>query len=104
MEEEKGRGRPEEEGVTAARLMDGSVFVKAENRNLASDKHNILLLIFPAWLPRNPNLPSDSSVWKLLSLVGSIKTREFPFAQHVSTVWTMSKVSKKKMFQMSEEG
>lgn len=48
---EKGRvnGQPEEERVTA-RLMDGSVFVKAENRKVDSDKHNILLLIFPAWL------------------------------------------------------
>lgn len=26
---------------------DGRVFLRAQNRNLASDKHNILLLIFP---------------------------------------------------------
>lgn len=71
-------------GRVTARLMDGSVFVRAENRKLASDKHNILLLIFPAWLTWNPTLPSDSPVWKLLPIPGSIKMRKIPFTQHVS--------------------
>lgn len=43
---------------------DASVFVRQENRKLASHKHNILLLIFPAWLPSNPTLPSNSPIWK----------------------------------------
>lgn len=71
MAKEKGRVR-----VSKRRkrdLMDDSVFVRAEKRKLASDKHNILLLIFPAWLPWNPTLPNDSPVWKPLPFPGSIK-------------------------------
>lgn len=45
--ERESEGQPDERGATA-RLMDGSVFVKGPNRKPASDKHNILLLIFPA--------------------------------------------------------
>lgn len=74
MSEQRGARR----GRVTARLMDSSVFVRAENRKLASDKHNILLLIFPDWLPWNPSLVSESPLWKLLPLTGSIQTREIP--------------------------
>lgn len=63
--ERDGEGQPEKGDVTA-RLMGATVFVRQENRKLASDKHNILLWIFPAWLPWNPTLPSDSPIWKVL--------------------------------------
>lgn len=81
MAKEKGRVR-----VSKRRkrdLMDDTVFVRAEKRKLASDKHNILLLI-SAWLPWNPTLPSDSPVWTLLPFPGSIKMRKFPSTQHVA--------------------
>lgn len=48
---ERDDGGQPEKGVVTARLMDASVFGRQENRKLASHKHNILLLIFPAWLP-----------------------------------------------------
>lgn len=71
-QQRKGEWGSARRGRQTARLMDGSVFVRTENRKPASDKHNILLLIFPAWLPWNPGLPNGSPVWKLLLLPGSI--------------------------------
>lgn len=79
-----GEAQPEKGGV-AARLMAATVFLRQENRKLASDKHNILLLlIFPAWLPRNPTLPSNSPIWKPLPPTGSIKMRQIPFSHYAS--------------------
>lgn len=64
-QQRRGVWGPARRGRLTAHLMDGSVFVRAENRKLASDKHNILLLIFPAWLPWNPSLPSDRLVMEI---------------------------------------
>lgn len=80
---EGGGGSARKGGVTA-RLMGATVFIRQENRKVASDKHNILLLIFPAWLPWNPTLPSNSPIWKLLPPTGSIKMRQITFSHYVS--------------------
>lgn len=63
--------------------MDGSVFVRAENRKLASDKqHPAADISSLAAMESKPSC--GRPVWKLLPLPASIKTRKILFAQHVS--------------------
>lgn len=93
-QQQTGLVRLSRKGGVPARLMGATVFLRQENRKLASDKHNILLLIFPAWLPWNPTLPSNSPIWKLLPPSGSIKMRQIPFSHYVSRRTDVPNMSK----------